>query len=50
MHGCLGAHAGMRVCVYEYVLYVCVYMNYLVYRWYICTYICVYIYTISFFF
>ena len=24
MSGCLGACAGMRVCVYEYVLYVCV--------------------------
>ena len=46
MRGRLGACAGVRVCVYVYILYVFVYMYYVVY---ICVHICVYIYTISFF-
>ena len=47
VRGCLGACAGVRVCVYVYILYVCVCIGTMWYI-YICVYIYVYIYTISF--
>ena len=49
MRGCLGACAGMRVCVYEYVLYVCVCISTMWYI-YVYIYICIYYIYILFLF